>query len=41
MCLYLDGIAVDKPIDIFESSFGRTGGGTSAGSRLGPESFDC
>lgn len=23
MCLYLDGISMDKPIDIFESSFGR------------------
>ena len=23
MCLYLDGIVMDKPIDIFESSFGR------------------
>lgn len=27
MCVYLDGIAVDKPIDIFESfGMGRGGG---------------
>ncbi|CAK9043903.1 Mycosubtilin synthase subunit A [Durusdinium trenchii] len=37
MCLYLDGIAVDKPIDIFESSFGRTGGGGGFGREGGKD----
>lgn len=39
MCVYLDGLAVDKPIDIFESfGMGRPTGGVEMGYLEGWES---